>query len=70
MKVKLTEDIFSNYFAKKGTKSEPIKYANKGEICNVISLMGDVYILQGTRTRFPCHKNKVIEYTPPNAKKY
>jgi hypothetical protein len=32
-------------------------YAKKNEILKVISVMGDVLILQGKRERFPTHKS-------------
>lgn len=59
MQVKLKDDVLSNYYSKKDTKSEPIKYASKGEICDVIAIHGDVYLLKNNKNKFPCHKDKI-----------
>jgi hypothetical protein len=49
--VRILEDIHSY------SKTKTL-YAKKNEILKVISVMGDVLILQGKRERFPTHKSK------------
>ena len=50
MEVRILQDIVS--YGKNKTL-----YAKKNEILKVISVMGDVLILQGKRERFPTHKS-------------
>lgn len=49
MEVRILEDIHSH-------GKDRRLYAKKNEVLKVISVMGDVLIIQGKRERFPTHK--------------
>lgn len=51
----LTEDKYSNFHP----DGKPVLLGKAGEAVTLISEHGDVLIVQGSRGRFPVHKDKI-----------